>query len=186
MIIDDSHWLGQVARSDCSNYNARPGGIEDISLIVVHCISLPEGIYGTDSIERLFANRLDCSSHLDFQDLQGLEVSAHLLIRRSGEIVQFVPFDARAWHAGQSHFQGRDNCNDFSIGIELEGVDDDSFEQVQYQQLCKVCSLLCHCYPSLSEHAITGHSEVALPQGRKTDPGSGFDWHGFRLMLEQA
>lgn len=186
MIIDDNHWMTQVSRSECSNYNVRPKGSEDISLIVVHCMSLPEGVYNTDSVELLFANKLDCSSHPDFHSLQGLEVSAHALIKRSGEIVQFVPFDARAWHAGQSTFQGRDNCNDFSIGIELEGVSGGVFEQIQYQQLSKVCRLLCRSYTGLNEHAITGHSEVALPQGRKNDPGSGFDWHGFRLMLQQT
>ena len=186
MIIDSDHWLTQVKRSECSNYNERPGGASDISLVVVHCISLPKGIYGTDSVERFFANKLDCSLHPDFQDLQGLEVSAHLLIKRSGEIVQFVPFDARAWHAGESSFQGRENCNDFSIGIELEGVDDGDFEKVQYQQLCRVCSLLCNFYTGLNGSAITGHSEIALPKGRKSDPGTSFDWHGFRLMLRSS
>ena len=183
MSIDDSHWLAGARQSPCVNYNDRPNGVCDIGLIVVHCISLPAGIYGTGCVEQLFANSLDCHAHPDFASLQSLDVSAHLLITRTGELVQFVSFDKRAWHAGASHFQGRDNCNDFSIGIEVEGVEDVPFEQVQYQQLVRVCQLLFERYPSLADRQITGHSDIAVPAGRKSDPGSAFDWDAFRDML---
>lgn len=144
-----------------------------IDLIVVHSISLPPGEYGNDSIEQFFQNQLDKNQHPYFEEIHEMQVSSHLLIKRTGEVVQFVPFHERAWHAGQSNYQGRERCNDFSIGIELEGTDTDTFEDVQYTQLVRIISALQLTYPDISDN-ITGHSDIS--PGRKLDPGSGFDW----------
>lgn len=154
------------------NRDVRPQGTA-IDLIVVHSISLPPGEYGGDAIERFFQNRLDKNEHPYFEEIHEMQVSAHALIKRSGEIVQFVPFNERAWHAGQSNFQGRECCNDFSIGIELEGTDTGEFEEVQYQQLAKLVTTLRDTYPGIADN-VTGHSDIA--PGRKKDPGTGFDW----------
>jgi len=167
------HRLVEAQQIESPNYNERPPG-QQPELLVVHSISLPPGQYGGRYIEQLFTNQLSPQDHPYFQDIHQLQVSAHLLIRRDGSLMQFVPFDKRAWHAGKSNYQGRENCNDFSIGIELEGTDDSAFEAVQYQVLAHVIRCLLDTYPSLSERDITGHSDIA--PGRKTDPGSAFDW----------
>ena len=154
------------------NRDTRP---EDtpIDLIVVHSISLPPGEYGGDAIERFFQNKLDKDEHPYFEEIHQMQVSAHVLIKRDGEVVQFVPFNERAWHAGQSNYCGRERCNDFSIGIELEGTDTDTFEDAQYRKLEQLVAALRNTYPGISDN-ITGHSDIA--PGRKTDPGTGFDW----------
>jgi AmpD protein len=142
-----------------------------VSLVVLHSISLPPGQYGGDAIERLFTNRLDWDAHPSFADIRGLQVSAHFLVRRQGRVLQFVSCDQRAWHAGVSLWRGRDNCNDWSIGIELEGLEGQAFEPVQYQALCRLMLALSRRYP-LRE--AVGHEHIA--PGRKADPGPGFDW----------
>lgn len=171
------HKLDGVEQIDCPNADARADG--EISLIVIHNISLPAGHFGNRFVERLFCNQLEATEHADFVDLCDLRVSSHLLIHRDGSIVQFVPFDKRAWHAGESVFRNRSDCNDFSVGIELEGTDYSAFQNIQYQVLAEVCRLLMSCY-ELPECNIVGHSEIA--PGRKTDPGPLFDWDKFRKM----
>ena len=150
---------------------------------MVHNISLPPGEFGGDSIERFFTNCLDCDAHPFFDEIRDLRVSSHLLIRREGETVQFVSFDERAWHAGQSHYCGRDNCNDFSIGIELEGTDEQAYTEAQYAALVAVTAALLDYYPLLSAQGIVGHSDIA--PGRKTDPGPAFDWQRYRAALSR-
>ncbi len=152
-----------------------------IDLVVIHGISLPPGEFGTDCIERLFTNSLDPNAHPYFEKIIELRVSAHLLIRRDGEVVQFVPFRERAWHAGESRFEGRDRCNDFSIGIELEGTDDLPYEAPQIERLREVVRALFQAYPGLGPERVVGHCDIA--PGRKTDPGPHFDWTGFRDSL---
>lgn len=161
------------------NYNERPDA--EISLLVIHNISLPPGQFGGGHIGELFSNCLDPGAHPYFREVAGLEVSAHLLIDREGRVTQFVPFDKRAWHAGRSCYAGRENCNDFSIGIELEGTDDTPFSDRQYEVLSAVVSALLAHYPGLAPERITGHSDIA--PGRKTDPGPRFDWERFRTLL---
>ncbi|WP_006787270.1 1,6-anhydro-N-acetylmuramyl-L-alanine amidase AmpD [Thiorhodospira sibirica] len=156
------------------NINARPSGMVP-ELLVIHAISLPPGEFGGPWIDQLFCNTLDAGAHAFFAQLQGLKVSAHALIRRDGEVVQYVPFHLRAWHAGISCYQGRENCNDFSIGIELEGCDHCAFEPIQYAVLNALIDALVIAYPRLNRERIVGHSDIA--PGRKTDPGPYFDWH---------
>lgn len=151
-------------------------------LIVVHGISLPPGEFGGPWIDRLFTNTLPADAHPYFAQIAERKVSSHLLIRRDGEIVQYVPFHRRAWHAGVSQYRGREKCNDFSIGIELEGTDDSAYEPAQYRALSTVILQLCSAYPSLSLEHIAGHSDIA--PGRKTDPGLAFDWPRLRALLE--
>lgn len=155
------------------NRDERPTG-KPIDLLILHGISLPPGQFGGDEIEALFLNRLDWDAHPYFDEIRGLEVSAHLLIRRDGEIVQFVPFTERAWHAGESNFRGRSRCNDFSIGIELEGEDETPYDDEQYRVLPIVLQALLQAYPNISPREIAGHCDVA--PGRKVDPGPAFDW----------
>lgn len=174
------HWLSTAQRAPSPNFNARPASAE-VSLLVIHNISLPPGEFGGDYIEQLFTNCLDCDANPAFEDLRDVEVSSHLLIDRSGDLKQFVPLDCRAWHAGESVFDGVENCNDYSIGIELEGTDDSSYTDSQYQQLLAVCQLLMNTYPAISPARIVGHCDVA--PGRKTDPGPAFDWDYFRGLL---
>jgi N-acetyl-anhydromuramoyl-L-alanine amidase len=162
------------------HHDERPAGAE-IDMIVVHGISLPPGEFGSNAIETFFCGKLDMNSHPAFADIAALRVSAHLLIRRTGEIIQFVPFTRRAWHAGESAFQSRTRCNDFSIGIELEGTDHIPYEQVQYQQLGHVITLLTQAYPAITQDRIVGHSDIS--PGRKTDPGPAFDWVYLRGIL---
>ncbi len=172
-MINAQHLLKGARWQASSNCDARPEGAFP-ELIVVHCVSLPEGEFGSGLPAALFCNALNCDAHPSFEDLRGLHVSPHLMIDRGGAIDQFVTFDQRAWHAGISSWQGRRQCNDFSIGIELEGTPEMPFTEPQYQTLITVCGDLLQRYPSLSANAIVGHLEIA--PGRKQDPGGGFDW----------
>lgn len=172
--------LLQARQLPSPNVDERPAGVLP-DLIIVHGISLPPGEYGGSWIDQLFTNRLPADGHPYFKQIEGMKVSSHLLIRRDGEIVQYVPFYRRAWHAGVSSYQGRERCNDFSIGIELEGMDDQPYEVAQYQQLAKVITSLWRHYPSLSSRHVVGHSDVA--PGRKTDPGDSFDWTRLHAMI---
>ncbi|ANG61969.1 N-acetyl-anhydromuranmyl-L-alanine amidase [Marinobacterium aestuarii] len=165
------------------NHNARPEGSE-VSLLVIHNISLPPGQFGTGAVEQFFCNRLDWQAHPYFQSIEGMEVSAHLLIERSGALIQFVPLHQRAWHAGRSCFEERENCNDFSIGIELEGTDDQPYSDAQYASLVEVTRQLQQRFPGITDARIVGHSDIA--PGRKTDPGPAFDWARFRAQLLHA
>ena len=173
------HRIQAVRQCPSPNCNDRPCG--EISLLVIHNISLPPGQFGGGHIEALFSNQLDSAADPYFAEIEGLEVSAHLLIDREGCITQFVPFNRRAWHAGRSCFDGRDACNDFSIGIELEGTDDTPYTDAQYQVLSAVTQALMATYPQLNRDRITGHSEIA--PGRKSDPGPAFDWDRFLEAL---
>ncbi len=161
------------------NFDARPKGVSP-SLIVVHGISLPPGEYGGDAIEDLFLNRLDAHAHPAFESVASLCVSAHLLVRRDGELVQFVRLQDRAWHAGLSAFRGRSKCNDFAIGIELEGCDTDPYSDKQYTVLAALCGAMQQRYPAIRRDRVVGHSDIS--PGRKTDPGPAFNWS--RLMRE--
>lgn len=165
------------------NFGPRPDGVP-ISLLVVHNISLPPGQFGGPEIEDFFCNRLDHSAHPYFQTIEGVQVSAHLLIRRDGVLVQFVSLLERAWHAGRSCFEGQDECNDFSIGIELEGTDDIPYTPEQYRRLAEVADLIMAAWPAITADRITGHCDIA--PGRKTDPGPAFDWKYFRAGLHAA
>jgi AmpD protein len=165
------------------NHNARPAGAE-VTLLVIHNISLPPGQFGSGCVEQFFCNRLDWQAHPYFQGIEGMEVSAHLLIERSGALVQFVPLHQRAWHAGRSCFEGRENCNDYSIGIELEGTDDQPYSDAQYESLVQVTLQLQQRFVQLANERIVGHSDIA--PGRKTDPGPAFDWARFRAQLLDA
>lgn len=179
MNISD-HRLDEARQLPSPNFDIRPDPA-DISLLVIHCISLPPEEFGGDYIEQLFTNRLDPDVHPYFQSIYRLKVSSHLLIRRQGEIVQFVDFDQRAWHAGVSCFGTRERCNDFSIGIELEGSVNQIYTEAQYRQLIHITQLLLKTYPQLSPNRIVGHSDIA--PGRKQDPGPGFDWLRYRGAL---
>ena len=163
-------WWSAARHAASPNFNARPAG-ERVTLAVIHSISLPPGVYAGDAVERLFTNRLDWCAHPYYETIRGLQVSAHFFLRRDGELVQFVSCNDRAWHAGASQWRGRDGCNDFSIGIELEGLEGESFEPAQYRQLARLLRALVRRYP-LRDAA--GHEHVA--PGRKRDPGPGFDW----------
>lgn len=179
--IDTQTGYLQPARQVASpNFDERPAGVT-ADLLIVHGISLPPGEYGGAWIDQLFTNSLSWDAHPYFKQIEGMKVSSHLLIRRDGKVVQYVPFHQRAWHAGTSSYCGRERCNDFSIGIELEGSDDAAYESEQYRELARVILALCAVYPSLSLDRIVGHSDVA--PGRKTDPGEGFDWPRLRAML---
>lgn len=169
----EAGWLQEALHKPSANFNARPDGC-GISLLVVHNISLPPGEFGGGYIEDFFCNELDRSKHPYFETIAGVEVSAHLLIARSGAVTQFVSLDDRAWHAGSSTYEGRDNCNDYSIGIELEGCDDQPFEEIQYKMLSELSLALSGHYRLLSEDRVVGHSEIS--PGRKTDPGPFFEW----------
>ena len=173
-------WLDAATPCASPNCNERPPGA-DINLLVIHNISLPAGQFGGPYIRQLFTNCLNPDAHETFADIADLQVSAHLLIARDGTITQFVPFHYRAWHAGVSEWQGRAGCNDFSIGIELEGTDEQPYEDQQYQALSEVTRLLIEAYPNLTSETITGHSDIA--PGRKTDPGSAFNWDRYRSHL---
>lgn len=163
------------------NCDERPDP-SDISGIVIHNISLPPSEFGAEFIDDLFLNQLDYAAHPYFEQLRGLKVSSHLLIRRDGRVVQFVPFHVRAWHAGMSNWQGRERCNDFTVGVELEGCDDKAFEDEQYKVLARVVESLCDTYPALNYQRITGHEHIA--PGRKTDPGPFFEWDYLQQLLD--
>ena len=174
-------WLNGALRVESPNCDERPEGVI-VSLLVIHNISLPPGQFGGDNIESLFCNQLDASRHPYFETICDLRVSAHLLIDREGAITQFVPFHRRAWHAGVSCFDGVEKCNDFSIGIELEGTDDLPYTDRQYETLEQVTSAVCRTYPRITPQRITGHEHIA--PGRKTDPGPAFDWQRYLSRLE--
>ena len=196
--VIDGHWLGSVRRVMSPNANERPAG--EISAVVLHGISLPPGEFGGDAIERLFTNTLDPDGHPAFAAIASLRVSAHLLIRRDGECVQFVPFDRRAWHAGKSRWlderlprqgksliqrqrQLREGLNDFTVGIELEGTDEIPYREAQYRALARVLGALMQRYPAISSARITSHAHIAPL--RKTDPGPAFDWAYLRRCLAE-
>jgi AmpD protein len=178
MRVTDDHWLTGVRRLPSPNFNDRPDPAA-VELVVIHGISLPPGQFGGRAIHDLFLNCLDCTTHPAFADLEGLRVSSHLLISRRGALTQFVPFAHRAWHAGESTWRGRPGCNDFAVGIELEGCDDRAYTASQYRRLRQVLGALLARYPRLSPEAIVGHFEIA--PGRKSDPGPAFDWR--QLLL---
>lgn len=165
------------------NCDDRPTG-QPVDLIVIHGISLPPGQFGGPWIDALFANTLDPAAHPYFRGIAGLRVSAHLLIRRNGEITQYVPFHRRAWHAGESVYAGRPRCNDFSVGIELEGTDHLSYDDRQYSRLAAAIIALRAAYPTIPPDRLAGHSEIA--PGRKTDPGPAFDWAYLHQLLRDA
>lgn len=164
-------WYRFARHLPSPNVGPRPAGMA-IELIVLHSISLPPGQYGGDEVQQLFTNALDWDAHPYFGQIRGLQVSAHFYVRRHGELWQFASCDARAWHAGPSSYLGRDNCNDWSIGIELEGLEGDPFEPPQYETLASLCAALAQRYPTIAH--VAGHEHVA--PGRKQDPGAGFDW----------
>ncbi len=170
-------WYRPARHLASPNFGPRPAGA-CIDLVVVHSISLPPGEYGGPHVLQLFTNTLDWDAHPYFQQIRGLEVSAHFFIRRDGSLWQFVSADDRAWHAGSSSYRGRSNCNDDSIGIELEGLEGNTFEPAQYQTLCALCQDLAQAYPIAH---IAGHEHIA--PGRKEDPGSGFDWALLRQQM---
>ncbi len=180
MIIDSDGWLTEVRQLPSPNQDERPADTP-VDLVVIHNISLPPELFEGEWILDFFTNKLNPDAHPYFREIAGLEVSAHVLIRRDGEIIQFVSFDKRAWHAGQSCYQGRQRCNDFSVGIELEGSDNQPFTEDQYQALARISSLLLNYYPTLNKQRITGHSNIA-PE-RKTDPGPYFDWQHYHELL---
>ncbi|MBQ0935507.1 1,6-anhydro-N-acetylmuramyl-L-alanine amidase AmpD [Ideonella paludis] len=170
-------WWAKAQRLDSPNFGPRPEGAE-VSLAIIHSISLPPGVFGGGEVEALFTNQLDWDAHPYFQDIRGLEVSAHFFIRRDGACVQFVSTLDRAWHAGRSSWAGRENCNDYSVGIELEGLEGGHFESVQMHSLVALLRDLALLHPL---DAVVGHEHVA--PGRKADPGPGFDWAWLRLQL---
>jgi AmpD protein len=172
--VNSDNGLIRPARQCLSpNRDARPEGAA-LDTVVLHGISLPPGEFGGAQIEALFSNKLDWDAHPYFAEIRGMEVSAHLLIRRDGELVQFVPFTERAWHAGDSRFRGRARCNDFSIGIELEGEDETPYDDRQYAVLPGVLKAITTAYPDITPREIAGHCDIA--PGRKSDPGPAFDW----------
>jgi AmpD protein len=179
----DSGLLQGVRFVESPNCDARPPD-SGLGLIVVHGISLPPGAFGGPWIDQLFTNELLADAHPYFAEIHARRVSAHLLVRRDGQITQFVKFTDRAWHAGQSNYAGRNACNDFSVGIELEGADSVPYEDVQYRVLATVVDALCAAYPSLSPQRLVGHSDIA--PGRKTDPGPAFDWPRARRLVALA
>ncbi len=181
MRITPAGGLTGVTQCRSPNQDARPDP-QDISLLVIHGISLPPGRFGGPHVRELFCNALDPAADPFFAEICELRVSAHLFIRRDGRMMQFVPFSRRAWHAGQSVFEGRERCNDFSIGIELEGTDEHPYTGSQYRQLTRVARLLLRAYPAISTERIVGHSDIA--PGRKTDPGEHFDWRRLRRALQ--
>ena len=178
--LDDAGMLPAATFIPSPNFDDRPAG-SAIDLLVVHSISLPPGQFGGPGIIDLFTNRLDSNAHPYYRKIAAAKVSSHFLIRRDGELIQFVPCALRAWHAGQSEWHGRSRCNDFSIGVELEGTDDQPFADAQYATLARLASVLLSKYPIQD---CVGHSDIAVPLGRKTDPGPHFDWARFRDMLE--
>jgi AmpD protein len=174
-------WIEGASPCPSPNCNERPDPA-DISLLVIHNISLPPGEYSTGRVQQFFCNELGCDAHPYFDEIRGLEVSSHLLIERDGSCTQFVSFNERAWHAGVSEFCGRDNCNDYSIGIELEGCDTEAYTDAQYQSLAAVTGELMRTYPLITRDRITGHSDIA--PGRKSDPGPAFDWDRYGALLD--
>jgi N-acetyl-anhydromuramoyl-L-alanine amidase len=179
--IDDlGEWVTGARHVPSPNCDDRPEGV-DIDLLVIHGISLPPKEYGGQFIDQLFTNTLDANAHPYFAEIHKLRVSSHLLINREGELTQYVPFKLRAWHAGESCFDGRSQCNDFAIGIELEGCDEEAYCSVQYETLAQITNLICQRWQKITKDRIVGHSDIA--PGRKTDPGPAFDKeHYFSLL----
>ena len=174
-----SGWCDGIHHCPSPNFNERPDG--EVSLLVIHNISLPPGQFGTGRVQQFFQNCLPADAHPYFADIAQMTVSAHFLIERDGAVIQFVSCNQRAWHAGVSSFAGRENCNDFSVGIELEGTDDQPFTDAQYQALVALAEELLRVYPQMASERICGHSDIA--PGRKTDPGPCFDWARLRAAL---
>ena len=181
MLTFTDHWLDQARHVPSPNCNERPRP-EDIALIVVHCISLPPGQFGGPWIDRFFTNRLDAGAHPFFAEIADMRVSAHFLIGRDGTITQYVPCHLRAWHAGRSCWRDRHECNDFSVGIELEGDDEIPYTDSQYSKLAVLVRALRAAYPGIGPDAIVGHCDIS--PGRKTDPGPAFDWTALKQALE--
>lgn len=171
-------WLREAIPLPSPNFGPRPPQA-CVDLIVVHSISLPPGQYGGDAVQQFFTNRLDWDAHAYYQQIRGLQVSSHFYIQRNGELWQFVSCDDRAWHAGRSSYRGRDNCNDDSVGVELEGLEGETFEPAQYEALAKLCRALVKRYPIAH---VAGHEHIA--PGRKQDPGPGFDWSRIQQLLD--
>lgn len=182
MSVFRNHWLLEARHLPSPNFNERPDGMSP-SLVVLHNISLPPGKFGGGHVDELFCNRLDPAQHEYFATISELQVSSHFLIERCGRITQYVALDKRAWHAGRSCWQGRENCNDFSIGIELEGADEVPYDERQYACLARLIPLLWQDFPDLPRAAVTGHEFIA--PGRKTDPGPAFDWPRLERLLGQ-
>jgi AmpD protein len=182
VIPDRTGWLEAARQRISPNRDERPAGVA-VDLLVLHNISLPPGEFGGPWIDRLFSNCLEPEAHPYFQELVGLRVSTHLLILRDGSLIQYVPFQQRAWHAGTSCFEGRERCNDFSIGIELEGTDDTPYTDAQYHALVQATREIMALYPDITPERICGHSDIA--PGRKSDPGPAFDWPRFRRLLAE-
>ena len=176
-VLWDAGWYRFARRLASPNFGPRPAGAA-VDLVVVHSISLPPGVYGGDEVQRLFTNTLDWDAHPYFKGIEGMQVSSHFYIRRDGALWQFVSCDQRAWHAGPSAWRGRANCNDDSVGIELEGLEGEAFEAEQYEVLASVCAAVAQHYPI---RHVAGHEHIA--PGRKNDPGAGFDWPRLRRNL---
>ena len=172
-------WWSLAEHVSSPNFGPRPPN-SNVSLVVLHSISLPPGQYGGDAIEQFFCNRLDWAAHPAFESLRGLQVSAHFVVRRDGRVQQFVSCDERAWHAGVSAWRGRENCNDYSLGIELEGLEGEPFDDAQYLRLAPLLRSLALYYPLVE---VVGHEHVA--PGRKVDPGAGFDWPRLQRLLRR-
>jgi len=181
--IDGSGWMMPARHCYSPNFSARPEGVA-VSLLVVHNISLPPGQFGNGWIERFFCNRLEPDTHPYFATIASLQVSSHVLITRAGELVQFVSFNDRAWHAGRSSFDGVDECNDYSIGVELEGTDTLAYTEAQYQVLAQLTRALLAHFPALNTKRIAGHCDIA--PGRKTDPGAAFDWDKYYAQIASS
>ncbi|MGI1669118.1 MAG: 1,6-anhydro-N-acetylmuramyl-L-alanine amidase AmpD [Neptuniibacter sp.] len=183
MNIDQQTWLDGVEIVPSPNCNERPD-TEDVSLLVIHNISLPPRKYGGGYVQKFFQNRLPVADDPYFAEISDLQVSAHFLIERDGAVTQFVPLTQRAWHAGISTFSCRENCNDFSVGIELEGCDEEPFSDEQYRSLCVLTEKIRSVYPAITSERIVGHSDIA--PGRKTDPGPCFDWQRYLDGLDPS
>lgn len=181
--IINNGWLAGVDRRPSPHFNERPEESE-VDLLIIHGISLPPGQFGGPWIEDFFLGCLDTKAHPAFAQLKHLRVASHLLIKRNGGVIQFVSFERRAWHAGQSQFEGRTDCNDFAIGIELEGADDVPYENAQYDILTGTIQVLMQHYPAINSRRIVGHCDVS--PGRKTDPGPAFDWDRLHRLLENC
>ena len=177
MFTLSNHILEQAEFLESPNFSERPKGIKP-SLLVIHNISLPPGQYGGGFVKEFFLNQLDTNIHPYFKEIRDLKVSSHLLVERDGSVFQFVDFSKKAWHAGISEFEGKEECNDFSIGIELEGTDTEPYDDEQYQSLTRVTKCLMNIYPEITKDRIVGHADIASK--RKTDPGESFDWSRYR------
>ena len=180
MAIDLNGVLLAAQQRACTHYDERPEHT-DITLLVIHNISLPAGQFGTPFVDDLFMGCIDCNAHTSFSDLKGLRVSAHCFIKRTGEVIQYVPFNKRAWHAGVSEYEGQTACNNYSIGIELEGTDTLAYTNEQYAALTELTEFIVKHYPDITLGRIVGHNDIA--PGRKTDPGQAFDWARYRKSL---